>query len=142
MTRPDFRCIFDRTSQLIALLGLLLLTGCGGDSDMGAVTGTVKLDGKPVENARLEFHPKEGNKPPSYGMTDEDGYFSMSFSNTRDGVFLGPVTIQVWTDDFTKIGGQAVKGEVFPRRYNRSSELTREVQKGKNSFDLELTSKK
>jgi hypothetical protein len=142
MTGLGLRCRSVRTAQRISVLGLLFLAGCGRDAEMGGVTGTVKLDGKPVENARLEFHPKAGNKPPSYGMTDENGYYSMDFSDSRAGVFLGEVTVQIWTDDFTKIDGQAVEGEVFPSRYNSNSELTRDVQDGSNTFDFDLKSDK
>jgi len=108
---------------------------------MGLVTGTVKLDGKPVQGARLEFHPQDGHRPTSYGMTDEDGCYSASFSDTLDGVYLGPVLVQVWTDDVTMVEGQPVQDE-FPSRYNRNTELKRTVDKGSNTFDFDLTSSK
>jgi hypothetical protein len=131
-----------RTLRWMGLSGVLILAGCGGAGpEMGSVKGTVKLDGKPVQGARLEFHPQEGHKPPSYGLTDEDGYYSASFSDTLDGVYLGPVLVQVWMDDVTMVDGQPVQEE-FPTRYNRDTELKRTVDAGTNTFDFDLTSNK
>ena len=121
---------------------VIALAGCSGSGpELASVTGTVKLDGKPVQGARLEFHPQDGHRPTSYAMTDEDGYYSASFSDTLDGVYLGPVLVQVWTDDVTLVDGEPVQDE-FPSRYNRDSELKRTVDEGSNTFDFDLTSSK
>ena len=36
---------------------ILILAGCGGNSDMGKVKGRVTLDGTPFEGAVVEFQP-------------------------------------------------------------------------------------
>jgi len=56
--------------------GLLLLSGCGKDSQLQPVEGAVTLDGKPVEGATVSLLPVQGL--PATGLTDSQGHFTLS----------------------------------------------------------------
>ncbi len=67
---------------LVALAGLLLV-GCGGPS-LAPVSGTVTLNGEPVDGIRVVFEPIVGEADvtdqtyfTSFGITDEAGRFDM-----------------------------------------------------------------
>ncbi len=66
------------TLRLLAGLvgGLLLLPGCGKDSQLQPVEGAVTLDGKPVEGATVSLIPDQGL--PATGLTDSQGHFTLS----------------------------------------------------------------
>src|SRR5688500_13010891 len=70
--------VLSRACQFGLSMGLmLLLAGCGADSDRGAVSGTVTLDGKPVENGSISFVPIEGTQSPSAGAVIGNGTYEI-----------------------------------------------------------------
>ena len=68
---------------LALCLALTSAIGCGGaPSDMpelGSVTGTVTLAGKPLADAIVEFRPAEGR--PSSGKTNETGAYTLQYTS-------------------------------------------------------------
>jgi len=82
--------------KLLRLTGLLacllVLAGCGGQKVV-PVKGTVTRDGKPVRNLFLNFVPDEGR--PSWGMTDEEGRFTLKYDDKQDGAQVGMHTVRV-----------------------------------------------
>lgn len=65
---------------IIALLGLVGFTGCGRGYKIVPVSGTVKLDGKPLSNAMVLTQPlSDGDNltpgPGSIANTDDQGRF-------------------------------------------------------------------
>ena len=74
-----------------SLVLLVTLIGCGGDSDLpdlGSVTGTVTLDGKPLPNATVEFTPVDGGRP-SVAMTEDDGEYELEYTPGNFGATPG-----------------------------------------------------
>jgi hypothetical protein len=74
------------------VLGFLLVsfvvTGCGsGGVSVVPVSGTVTRGGKPVPKLFLNFVPEHGR--PSWGVTDEDGHYTLNYERGRDGAVLG-----------------------------------------------------
>jgi hypothetical protein len=70
------------------LLGLLVLaaTGCSREPSMTEVSGTVRLNGKPMAKARVEFMPDPGKGTTgrtSFGYTDESGHFTLATYTTN-----------------------------------------------------------
>jgi hypothetical protein len=54
------------------------------------VTGTVKMNGRPLAKVRVEFWP-EGGSPRSAGTTDEAGRFTLTADRTgKPGAVVGP----------------------------------------------------
>lgn len=120
--------------RIAALLGLVALAGCGG-KQFGTVTGRVTLDGVPLEGTTVEFQPDSGS--PSYGVTDSDGNYSLTWSPERAGAQVGQHTVRItsFRESMRKVP------ERVPERYNRKTELQREVKGGSQRFDFPLTSK-
>lgn len=82
------------------LFSLGSLVGCGEDSNRKPtypVTGTVHVDGKPVEGIRVELHDQKGLDPkqPTYSsaFTDAEGKFVLSTYENGDGVPEGNYAI-------------------------------------------------
>lgn len=83
--------------SLMSLLVVFCVSGCGGSKypPTFKTTGTVTLDGKPIEGATVSFYPDGTNKPAN-GETDSRGQYQMSSFNQNDGATVGSfrVTIQ------------------------------------------------
>ena len=74
---------------LLLVAALVAVAGCG-KSDLppiARVTGTVTMNGKPVPNMMVNFMPTEGR--PSWGRTDEQGYYEMNYDADTMGVKSG-----------------------------------------------------
>lgn len=76
------------------LLGIsLLLVGICGCSappaDLAKATGVVTLDGEPIPDAKIMFHPVAGGARTSYGTTNEKGEFKASTFGMYDGALVG-----------------------------------------------------
>ena len=98
-----------------AAVAICVLVGCGkGDGPaLAPATGVVTLNGKPLENARVMFHPKEKAARYSYASTDADGRFQMSTFGMNDGALVGSHTVTIskvdMPDEATKIDVEALK---------------------------------
>jgi hypothetical protein len=112
----------------------LLLGGCGS-ADFGAVSGRVTLGGEPLAGATVEFQPEEG--APAYGITDDDGRYTLRWSADQGGAPVGPVKVRITSFQESE---PKIKERV-PARYNRKTELVREVESGSQTFDFELEAK-
>jgi len=122
---------------------LLASAGCGrGGPTLGRVRGTVTLDGRPLPQAQLEFQPQEPGGSPSYGTTDDDGRYTLTFGVDRPGAIVGQHLVRITTfrQLSTEEGGPGVIPERLPPQYNSKSQLVRVVQTGKNPIDFELSS--
>lgn len=81
---------------LTLLLFGLFLIGCGGPT-LAPVSGTVTLDGKPVDGIRVTFEPIVGESDvtdeeyyTSFGITDEAGHYDMQ-TEVEDKLKTGAV---------------------------------------------------
>ena len=124
-------------------LAMLMIAGCS-QSETVAVTGTVTLDGKPVENAEVFFNPKAGRM--ATGVTDATGHFSIATTKPNDGAKPGDYVVTLGeyypagvVPPLPKDGGQFPSR--FPPQYGdpARSPLTVHVERGaKNDFPIEL----
>ena len=127
---------------LVAALAMCCV-GCGGD--MGRVTGTVTLDGKPLPEAIITFYPQggEGGRA-SAGMTDENGKYELTFSRTEKGAKVGEhlvtITTAVDAGDYSEGNEESINAEQVPTKYNAKSELKEQVKSGNNEINFELDS--
>jgi hypothetical protein len=122
---------------------LLASAGCGRDGPtLGRVRGTVTLDGHPLPHAELEFQPQEPGGSPSYGTTDDDGRYTLTFGVDRPGAMVGEHLVRITTfrQLSTEEGGPGVIPERLPPEYNSKSQLERVVETGTNPIDFELSS--
>lgn len=115
----------------IFLSGLILASlGCSqpGNPDVVEVTGTVTLDGQPVEEALVIFSPVDiSGGSSSSAETDASGNYRLVFSSTQFGAFKGTHKVR-----FEKDG--------IPEKYSEDSELSATVTDGPNKLDFELSS--
>jgi hypothetical protein len=122
-------------SQFVPLSLLLgLLSGCGSSGpELGIVSGTVTLDGQPLDGATVIFQPEVGKA--SFGRTDELGRYELRYLKDTMGAVVGPHQIEI------RLAGDSTPVEPLPARYNDQSELTADVVKGDNPLDFKLLSK-
>lgn len=132
-------CIMSyRKSKLYGMCLVLVFAGCGGNSDLASVHGTVTLDGKPLAGAQVVFAPTSQGAT-AYGRTDADGKYEMMFSDTAKGAWLGENVVRISTED-VGTGDSPAKKEVVPASYNLRSSLRANVEKKANTFDFPLES--
>jgi hypothetical protein len=136
----------------LCLLGVaVLLCGCSSDRRAG-ITGTVYLDGKPLETGFILFQPEAGTASPNAGATIEDGYYEVPRAK---GPFAGSYRVEIHAFRKTgrkipiaapvSLGGSGAMGdeekEAIPPRYNSNTTLREELHAGENVFDFKLESK-
>jgi len=130
-----------------------LAAGCGGESDLIRVTGTVNIDGRPAEGVQVSFWPAEAAGQNSrnrfaLGMTGRDGRFEVR-SLSEKGIEPGDYKV---TFARTVAGGKVVtdvrkkkdKGrQVLPDRYTdqNTTDTTAKVSKDNHDFVFDISSK-
>lgn len=125
-------------SKLGALLISLSLAGCGGGATakVGSVAGVVTLDGSPLAGASITFQPELGR--PASGGTDENGYYSLSYSNNQSGAIVGTCQVTISTAFEDEDGN--VSPEKVPEKYLQPGVLTTDVKLGSNECNFDLVS--
>jgi hypothetical protein len=115
------------------------------------VTGRVLLDGQPLKEGQITFHPN-GIAGTVAGGDIRDGAYRLT---AREGPVIGSNRIEVRSvqktgrtvpatvipeGDAVMTEGQLVEEylEIVPARYNRNSELIYEITPGRNEINLEL----
>jgi hypothetical protein len=146
---------------------LVVVVGCGGPArpKMAKVSGTVTLDGQPLEGAQVVFI-AAGAPRNATGTTDATGKFTLTTFEANDGAVLGEhsITVSKSTSSAPAMsaddpaggygaamsaagGGDATMGgsvkSVLPAKYGeaKQSGLKHTVTDGANDVKLELTSK-
>jgi hypothetical protein len=83
-----------RAGRLAALALVPVLIGCGGPRPV-KVSGTVTLNGEPIEGAMVQFVPaKEGGRPAT-AVTAADGGFSLTTIENHDGALPGDYKVVI-----------------------------------------------
>lgn len=142
---------------VLAMVPLYFTLGCGGGVDTTVVTGTVTLDGTPVEKALVNFTPEGGGGLPSYAHTKADGTFALQTpqgevgGGTTPGTYVVTVTKNIPTPTGAKRkNSSGVEEDVMENKNEipeiyaipKTSPLKETVVAGQeNNFKLELTSK-
>ena len=139
---------------LLFVSTLLTLAGCGPESGLAPVVGTVTVDATPVESAQVLFMSAGGR--PAAAQTDADGRFSLSTYEANDGAMIGEHSVTVTYRPTIPVppAGEAPPGSVMPKpppmgwkspvpeKYSDPSNplIHLKVEPGENDFDLELIS--
>jgi hypothetical protein len=142
----------------LLLLSLIFVPffGCSSDElNRTTVTGTVTLDGNPIENGWISFKPESGTQCPDIAGQIKNGTFSIP---KKDGPVIGSYTVNITSSMRTgKKVKEPVTGietdeiiEIIPARYNgqhagmrglgKKSSLTATIEKGKNDLKFDLVS--
>jgi len=136
-----------------ALLSAIGLTGCGGGDGLPrrAISGTVTLDGRPLDRGRIEFRPIGPGTPA--GASIEQGSFRVPLDqgpvpgryrvNISSADEPGPSGVAKAEEESGPGPGPPGATERLPARYNASSTLIAEVKAdAPNVFDYPLDSSK
>ncbi|HID21363.1 MAG TPA: hypothetical protein EYP14_03065 [Planctomycetaceae bacterium] len=124
---------------LAVLAALVVVSGCGGGSDLpdlGRVSGTVTMDGKPLAGVVVTFEPVDGGRA-SIGKTDDNGQYELGYDAENKGAVVGKHRVRITTP--TEAPDPNFKDPI-PAKYNSNTTLTEEVKPGKNEINFELTS--
>lgn len=157
LPRAHVRLVLETACLAVALAPLL---GCGRDSPPATVEGTVRLNGKPLDNCLITFLPEPGREakgPRSSGLTDKSGSFRLRRDDQKEGAATGwhRVTVQdlsVSTGVIRRDHGKADEGmdentppppvrrSRLPEQYTspRDTPLRREVKAGHQVIDLDI----
>ena len=81
-------------SLILAAGGLLLLAGCGSGT-FPSVTGTVTLDGQPLDGAQVIFSPDGAGGQVATGLSGSNGKFRMGTYKPADGVRPGKYRVTI-----------------------------------------------
>ena len=118
-----------------------MLAGCSNDPRL-AVSGTVRFNGQPLDQGRIEFHPP-GGKGSLSGAGIHDGRYHIPQANG-----LAPATYEVKIFSYGTKGakvagdmpGEPGKGfkERIARKYNLATELRADVKPGTATFDFSV----
>lgn len=144
--------LFLRTVPLyhfeVALLGAtlaLFCSGCSGENTAeSSVTGTVTMDGQPLSNAMVIFHPTIQDGEISSGTTDDQGRYT-AMNRLGPGAAAGSYKVTV-SKLVPKEGVELAEGmtaamldpeqvqEVVPAEYvdPAKTQLTAEIKPGEN----------
>jgi hypothetical protein len=119
------------------------IVGCGGGDTppLGQVTGSVTLDGKPVEGAVIQFEPTTSGFPTAFGQTDKDGKYELWYSRGNKGASLGESLVRIQAfQDANLDAGTKRRPETIPARYNVMTDLKVEVARGAQTHNFDLKS--
>ncbi len=125
----------------VLILGVLVLAGCGR-SDRAQLTGTVALDGRPVEGAMLNFVPTSLETGAGSALTDQRGRYRAVTSRTIHWIMPGTYQVEI----YGPAAWAAEQGLPAPENAVRISgryrgpdtELLVEVGPGRNTHHFEL----
>jgi hypothetical protein len=127
-----------------------LVFGCsrGGGANRGAISGTVNLDGKPVEQGSILFTPVEDTRGSVAGGEITDGRYQLP---AKIGPAVGRNRVQIRA--MRKTGKMVPKAfghpgemvpervEAIPARFNSKSALEVEIKPGDNTADFDVSSR-
>ena len=155
--RAQVRRVWQTASLVLALAACF---GCARDSPPATVEGTLRLDGKPLDNCLITFLPEPGQEARrrhSTGLTDRHGFYRLRCDDQQAGAATGRhrVTVQdlsVSTGVRRRDHGTVdlemdqtappppVRRSRVPERYMSASDtpLRKEVKPGHQVIDLEI----
>jgi hypothetical protein len=139
-----------RVGGVLLLAAVAVVSGCGGGPSLAEVTGTVKVNGQPLDKIQVEFWPT-GDGPKSVGVTDAQGRYTLMTDGKHEGAVVGKHKVilrdvGVMGDRFLGRAGEGVdmsKGRrprvaaayADPQR----TPVEKTVTGGKNDIEIEVT---
>ncbi|QDU38610.1 hypothetical protein Mal4_29390 [Maioricimonas rarisocia] len=132
------------TRQIPVILSLILLlaSGCGDSNPLGRqpVSGTITLNGQPLERGTIEFSPKESGT--ASGASIQDGAYAIpADKGLPPGEYLVRISAADEEAEPMEMPGESSKisPELIPPEYNAESEQTFTVSAdGENEFSLDI----
>ena len=122
----------------LSLIGLGLLGGCGGNPlGRNPISGTVKVDGVPLEKGTISFQPLEDGQTSSGAVISGGNYAIPRDKGLPAGSYRVSINAAAPGGSRPALAADAVPGdgppppkEMIPPEWNESSTQTIEVKKG------------
>ncbi len=133
-------------SIVLALAGGLALAGCSSRPATVVVSGTVRYEGRALDNGEIRFLPQAGTAAPTNGSRIVNGRYAVV---ARGGLLPGSYRVEI--ESRSTVGNEPAmpaEGEGPPRpavnipaRYNSESTLEAEIpaEPREQSLDYDLT---
>jgi len=150
--RATTRTSLNHFSWAYIVLGLVSVIGCGGEVDPTLqVSGTVTLNGKPVQHGDIEFGGKDNNGLRRGAMIVNGKYQTAPMQGLLPGdyiVRIFSVPVQASSANSEALPGDeelgpAASRDLIPPEYNmRSKQTVTVTTEGPNVFDFDINTKK
>ncbi len=128
--------------SVLVIAPLLFLAGCS-ENLTSEVTGSIQVDGMPVEKGSISFMPDDGN-----GVTGGGTIVNGKYTATKVSPGLARVEIRVpkvvgakKLYDDPNSPSRHLFQESLPKKYHETTELRFEVQPGRNEKNWSLTTR-
>lgn len=134
------RALYKTSFLVMYFMSFVFIVGCAGSGEplpeLAEVTGTVTLDGKPLENISVIFQPEMADQASSRGTTNAEGKFSLMYNQDVSGAVPGKHKVRFAVMDADSTG-------LLPDKYTRndSGETADVTQAGSNNFQFDLISR-
>lgn len=128
------------SSFVVLLASLSFLAGCGAGDGMITISGSVTLDGEPVEDGSISLMPINGGS--MGGGLIENGYYTAKSSPGEMAVQIHAhkmVTKKNPTREEVERGLTEDSVSIIPNVYNRQSKLRITVAPDQKNFEFNLT---
>ena len=134
-------CLLISTLSLVGV-SVLGLSGCSwtpsDEPELGTVSGTVTMDGRPLPGVWVGFAPATGRS--SNGLTDKNGHFELNYLPEKRGAKVGSHKVAITTPREDESGAEVPNfRELVPPQYNARTTLTADVKSGHNEINFPLT---
>jgi hypothetical protein len=126
---------------IVVLLVLPVISGCGEPQNRTEVSGTIRVNGKPLPEGSIAFRPTDGNEGPSSGGEIVNGaYYVARAKGAATGKNLVLIRSAASTGRKVERFGRLEdeRTQVIPPKYNERSEIVRDLQPGSNQLDFDL----
>ena len=119
-------------------LMFFLLAGCAPSDGLSQVSGTITLDGKPLETGAITFTPADGQSPTA-GATIQAGKYTARIPQGSAKVAItSPKEVGKRKLYNTPDSPETpIIQELVPAKYNQATELTRDIS-GNATIDFDL----
>jgi len=122
------------------MVALVVFVGCStrpaDQPEIAPVAGRVTMDGQPLAGVSVVFESERSVL--SFGNTDADGRYKLSYIRSAKGAGLGKNTVRISTP--TMGPTSPLHKDSIPAIYNTQSTLAADVAKRRNVFDFALES--
>lgn len=131
-----------RATGLVSLCIAALLIGCGPESKMTSVSGTVTVDGKAPESGAISFIPVDGMTATTGAVITQGKYESQApLGESKVEIRIPKIVGKKKLYDTPDSPTQEIMEEVLPAKYNEATELRFSGEKGKNEKNFDLSTK-
>jgi hypothetical protein len=122
------------------MVALVVFVGCStrpaDQPEIAPVAGRVTMDGQPLAGVSVVFESERSVL--SFGNTDADGRYKLSYIRSAKGAGLGKNIVRISTP--TMGPTSPLHKDSIPAIYNTQSTLAAAVVKGRNVFNFALES--